>query len=612
MPGLVAIMAEPNHPELGESLDACLAAMTHPGHVIARVVLPEMGLALGHVGPARVSTMQPGFANDDRVVAILEGEPLGLAEVGRTPARQHHSAPAAIIAELYANSGMDSVIKLSGHWSLVILDRAAHQVIIANDVFGVRPLYQTQTADGTTIVASHPAAILAHPNAQRAIAPAGLADYLAFGYVLGDKTLFEDMRLLPPATLSVWDGQEMTQRRYWLPRPVPAHDVDLAELELIRQIFNEQVASMAAAGGPFSLALTGGRDSRAILSAMLVAGYRPTTMTHTIPNAGDSRIAAQLAQIAGVPHHFYEVRGEDLPAQIASGVTMLGGQVANIDVHPLCFLSSLTDFTHVMFTGMGGDVIQMNYGVAQGIQRAGSMPELIGTTLAQYNRLFLLSGDFPELLSIEWREALRDMPEKSVTEALAGIDPQVPAGEKSGVFYLQERIRKFLTKGDALVRRELETRHPFMTSDVLMAGWHLPMSARAAGLAHSYIITRNAPALADVPVEMTGEPIRFSLTPPPRWQQKLETLRRLFRRRGRSTYERVPNYRYGDWLRGPLRPLVTDVLLDARTRARPYFNQTTIQRWLDEHMAGGEHTAKLAALVALELTIRSLIEQDAN
>ncbi len=612
MPGLVAIMAEPNQPELSQALDACLGALAYPGHQTARLVLSEMGVALGHTGPARVATPQPGHARDDQVATFLEGEPLEMPTFAHDLGLAPGATPAEVVAALYARHGTQGLEKLSGHWAIAVVDRAQHQVVLANDPFGVRPLYQMRAKDGALLVGSHPTALLAYPAAPRTIAPAGLADFLAFGYVLGTKTLFQEMLLLPPATLLTWNGGETSARRYWVPKPSPSRTLDVADLEALRQKFNDTVASTCAAGGPFCLALTGGRDSRTVLSAMLIAGIRPDTMTHTIPGAGDAQIGARLSKVAGVTHHFYEVRGEDLPPLIAPGIRMLGGQVASVDVHPLRFLDDLSDFTQVMFTGMGGDVIQMNYGVVQGAQRPTSMPQLIETTLRHYNRVLSLERDFPVLLSDDWFAALRDLPASSVAQAFASVSPDVPLAEKSGVFYIQERIRKFLAKGDAIVRRELETRHPFMTRDVMMEGWNLPMSARVAGVAHSYIVTRNAPALADVPFEMTGQPIRFPRTAIERWNQRCRAAWHAVCRRLGMRYQRVPNYRYADWIRGPLRPLFTDVLLDPRTQARPYFNQGTVRLWLDEHMAGHDHTLKLSALLSLELSIRSLLENDVD
>ena len=63
------------------------------------------------------------------------------------------------------------------------------------------------------------------------------------------------------------------------------------------------------------------------------------------------------------------------------------------------------------------------------------------------------------------------------------------------------------------------------------------------------------------------------------------------RQRGHSWM--VPNYRYADWLRGAVRPLLEDVLFDPRTQALVYFRQGTCGVGLPKGMAGQDHARKL-------------------
>jgi asparagine synthase (glutamine-hydrolysing) len=57
-----------------------------------------------------------------------------------------------------------------------------------------------------------------------------------------------------------------------------------------------------------------------------------------------------------------------------------------------------------------------------------------------------------------------------------------------------------------------------------------------------------------------------------------------------------------NWLRGPLKPLVTDLLSESCIRQRGYFNPQTISRWLQEHLDGrANHSHRLWSLMAFEL-----------
>jgi asparagine synthase (glutamine-hydrolysing) len=56
------------------------------------------------------------------------------------------------------------------------------------------------------------------------------------------------------------------------------------------------------------------------------------------------------------------------------------------------------------------------------------------------------------------------------------------------------------------------------------------------------------------------------------------------------------------WLRGPLRPMMTDLLAADCIRRRGYFENHTVQQWMDEHLDGrANHSHRLWALMVFEL-----------
>jgi asparagine synthase (glutamine-hydrolysing) len=63
------------------------------------------------------------------------------------------------------------------------------------------------------------------------------------------------------------------------------------------------------------------------------------------------------------------------------------------------------------------------------------------------------------------------------------------------------------------------------------------------------------------------------------------------------------------WFRHELREMAYDVLLDARARARGYFQPEAVRRYLDEHAQGrASHHARLWSLLFLELWHRTYID----
>ena len=56
------------------------------------------------------------------------------------------------------------------------------------------------------------------------------------------------------------------------------------------------------------------------------------------------------------------------------------------------------------------------------------------------------------------------------------------------------------------------------------------------------------------------------------------------------------------WLRGSLKPMMTDLLSQQRVRQRGYFNDDCVSGWVDEHLSGRQnHSHKLWALMVFEI-----------
>ena len=64
------------------------------------------------------------------------------------------------------------------------------------------------------------------------------------------------------------------------------------------------------------------------------------------------------------------------------------------------------------------------------------------------------------------------------------------------------------------------------------------------------------------------------------------------------------------WLRGPLKRPVEVLLGHPRFRKRGLFNPQAVQDWIDRHMAGEDHAARLWALLWLELWFRMFMDGD--
>lgn len=612
MPGLAIILGQSDSVGLAQSLDGMMLAQASASDVSVRSVHAGSGVAIGQTVSHRAGAPALGEACSGQVLALVEGEAVNASALAERLRLPTGVPPASVVAELYAAEGEGGLEKLRGHWSAVVLDLTRRRAVVANDTAGLRPLYGARTPEGAWVFASTPAAILAHGDIRRAVDPAGIADALAFGFALGSRTLFEGVECLPPASLLTWEaaGGEVRRRQYWQLSTRDTTSGDIADLERLRLMFNEGVAEIVRLSGPVTLALSGGMDSRAILSALLACGASFQTLTHSIEEATDAHLSATLARLADAEHHFYRVTGEGLAGRMAEGVRMMGGRMFAVDVHPLCFLDDIATYSRVVLTGMGGAVYKVVASGSRTSSEAVNPAVLAPEIFRSYNKAVSVERDFPQLLRDDVLSELRPLPAQSVASVVEQTANRVEVRGISGRIFYEERMRKLLSKGDMIVRREVETRHPLLVPDVIESVYNLPYSVRADGGLLRYVVTRNAPALAGQPYERDGRPMRYLFTPWQRAQDRAARQVQQFRKRWKlgGQPRRVYSYRYGDWIRGPLRREFEDALRDPRTQARPFWRGETIARWLDEHAAGQDRAAQLSVLFALELTLRECVD----
>jgi asparagine synthase (glutamine-hydrolysing) len=170
------------------------------------------------------------------------------------------------IVHLYEEYGTKCVEHLRGMFAFAIWDRPRRTLFIARDRLGIKPLYYRY--DGRTLLfGSEIKAILAHPGVHPEFDSSTLAEYLAFGYLSGEHTMYAGIRkLMPGHTLSVDESGQLQIRQYW-DLTINADDGSRPAAYYVSQ-YREQleqcVASHLMSDVPLGVFLSGGLDSSAI------------------------------------------------------------------------------------------------------------------------------------------------------------------------------------------------------------------------------------------------------------------------------------------------------------------------------------------------------------
>ncbi|HLV85910.1 MAG TPA: asparagine synthase (glutamine-hydrolyzing) [Candidatus Sulfotelmatobacter sp.] len=180
-----------------------------------------------------------------------------------------------VIVHLYEEYGVECLKHLDGMFAFAIWDAKQHQLMVARDRLGIKPLYFYLTSE-RMVFASEIKTIFAtglRPEFRRASLP----EYLSFGYLSGAETFYEGVRKLMPGHYMVIDRSgESIVRQYW-DLSVPADENQSEEhyyVETYRELLERAVRSHLMSDAPVGVFLSGGIDSSAI--AALMTRLNPT------------------------------------------------------------------------------------------------------------------------------------------------------------------------------------------------------------------------------------------------------------------------------------------------------------------------------------------------
>lgn len=245
----------------------------------------------------------------------LRAELEGLGE------RFHTKTDTEVILKAYGVWCIDALKRLRGIFAIGIWDARKGCLVLARDPLGVKPLYLFRTGH-RLLFASEVRALLATGLVPRALDPAGLWSYLAYGSVQEPYTMVSGVRSLPPGHYLVLysnGGRGLEAQKpvpYWrLPQAGPAHLGDEASLlGTVRTHLEDAVRSELVSDVPLGVFLSGGIDSTAVAALAKMASNGPVrTFSLVFQEAryDERRWSRLAAKHIGTEHTEVELTGDD-------------------------------------------------------------------------------------------------------------------------------------------------------------------------------------------------------------------------------------------------------------------------------------------------------------
>ncbi len=270
------------------------------GEPVSSVYLRQMTEAIAHRGPdgegmftdgavglghRRLAVIdlspaghQPMLTSDGRYALTCNGEIYNFQELRLVLESLGHQfrsrTDAEVVLHAYAEWGQKCVERFNGMFAFAVWDKGRHELFLARDRYGMKPLYYAFCGD-CFLFASEQKAILTHPSVSREIDLEALLEYFTFQNLFTDKTLLRGIKLFPagswtriPSSALSSGPSALSFNQYWdfdfrePERQAPEEDY-IEELDrLFRQAVNRQLVSDVDVGAY----LSGGMDSGSVTS----------------------------------------------------------------------------------------------------------------------------------------------------------------------------------------------------------------------------------------------------------------------------------------------------------------------------------------------------------
>lgn len=596
----------------------------------AGMAIAHRRLAILDLSPAG---HQPMVSASGRWVLAFNGEIYNHLDLRRrlesestAPAWRGRSDTETLLAAIEA-WGVDQTMRRSaGMFALVVWDRDERALWLARDRAGEKPLYYGWQGK-SFLFGSELKALRAHPDFNAAIDRGALALLLRHNYIPAPNSIYAGIHKLPPGTwLRLGTGQrEVEPVAYWSLAEAaergmnaPFAGDDAAALAGLERCLGHAVRGQMVADVPLGALLSGGIDSTIVTSLMQANSNRPVR-TFTIGfeerEYDEASNARAVAAHLGTEHTELRLSGSDALALIPQMPMMFDEPFADASQLPTHLVMKLArQHVTVALSGDGGDELFGGYsrylvgpkvwdlikhlpfgfrsalgnGLAAlpagplnrfagpmtrrlGVPFPGDKAHKLGNCL-QHVRNF---DDLYVSLVSEWRNSDAMVVDGYFANNLLDNrdrwpdvhDPAARMMVLDGMTYLPDDI---LVKVDrASMSVSLETRAPFLDSEVMDFAWSLQMDTKLRDGRGKWLLRR----LLDryVPRQLTDRPkMGFG----------------------------VP---LDKWLRGPLREWGEGLVTEERLRTEGFFDAAPVREaWLRHQASEGAFGTRLWSVLMFQ------------
>jgi asparagine synthase (glutamine-hydrolysing) len=557
----------------------------------------ENGVALGH---RRLSIIdlsqrghQPMFYNDNNLVIVFNGEIYNFKEIKKELVSKGYTfnseSDTEVILASYLEWGEGCVEQFNGMWAFAILDKNKRKIFCSRDRVGIKPLYFTEQ-NGVFYMASEIKAILA-AGVKAEIDPEGLNEYFTFQNIISNRTLFNNIKMLPAGYNLVIDTTtgKISMNEYWDMKYNPDYNRGEEEyVQELKEIFYNSMKRHMISDVEIGATLSGGMDSSAITSIAskhfghihTFTGYFNTSdidlEDRSYSEVDDARI---IANRFNTTHHERLIVPQDVMNTLPSIAWYLEDPKVGMCYTFFVMSQLVSQRLKVNLSGTGGD-------------------ELFAGYPWRYNLIADKTSEqeFDQIYYNWWCRMIKDDEKKTFfnQKILSKIDINTPGNaykaiienvkdstpiNKALYFDLKTFLHGFLMVEDKMgMAFSLESRFPFLDKELLEFMKRVPDNLKFKDGTGKYLLKK---AFIEILPEDIIHKRKQGFTPPDR-----------------------------TWYKRELRDYIENLLLSRKTLIHEYIEKNTINDIIQKHYNGNDKRLEIWSLMFFEGWCRTFLRGD--
>lgn len=410
-----------------------------------------------------------------------------------------------------------------------------------------------------------------------------LGDLCELENLTGERTLHKRIKRVPPFSVVKYDKR----LNIYSTKLISTFDQVISRPTDAVEIINKEIVKWVSLS-PF-ISLSGGFDSRVILSSMLYNSIYPTVVTVGEDESTDVKVARAITKKYGLEHRVVQLALTDLLenseniARITNGSkptchwnTYLYPKKASVPRDQSFYVGTLGEFARNYYCDKGIAALFLD-GMPHGVQSKFWRQKILRHQGFRSNELSMLS----EKLNVElcWEGIIKRAQRNSIFSGKTGF---IEAGTR---YYLEQRVPNFYANGIKMYNSTSNWRSPFHNVEWLNKIWNLNETWKLGSNWHRLAIRKNWPDLMNFPEEkgflknrMMNRAVPFYWLP-------------MMQRSKYRTYDQSREWYKSNEIR--------ELMMDNRQFLSELMEIGLIEKVLNQHKTAGDRTKTISFLLTV-------------